>query len=285
MSNGRNRRAAPWLYSVAAVIGVTLALVDIIERPESSVDDAAVARVGDVNIPLRRYRELLSDVASDSRQPLTDSDRQFALKRLIDEELLVLRARELGLDDSVPAIRKAMSSAVIAQIVAEATAERPGDAELEAFLQNDPGFFSRTARYTVRWFRLPGVARDDPARAMAIRAHLQRGVLSVAELAVELPREPLPTGTLSTYLGSTLTSVLPELAPGSFSEPVFVRGQWHVLELEARVDAGTPDFEEIAPLVRSEYLKRKSDQALADYLDWLRSRADVDINHRLAEIE
>ena len=96
MSSGCNRRAA--LYSVAAVIGVTLALVDIIERPQRSVDDVAVARVGDVNIPLRRYRELLSDVASDSRQPLTDSDRQFALQRLIDEELLVLRARELGLE-------------------------------------------------------------------------------------------------------------------------------------------------------------------------------------------
>ncbi len=276
------------LYTAAAVAGILLATFGVIEGHApggETFGSAEVARVDDARITLRRYREVLSDMATDSREPLDAAGRAFALERLIDEELLILRARELGLDQRVQGIRKAMSSAVIAQIVAEAMSEVPSDDALRDLYRSDRAFFLPPTRYRVRWFRLPGLGDRDETQAKRIRARLEGGDFADVRRVGELPHEPLPASTLATYLGDSLTGMLQALEPGTYSAPVWVRGGWHILELSERVEPGAPDFAELAPAVRTEYLRRRSDRALVEYLDWLRARADVRINHELVGLD
>ena len=275
------------LYAAAALVGVSLATLGVVEsRPSlEAFGEAGVAHVDDASITLRRYREILSDMATDSREPLGAAERAFALERLIDEELLILRARELRLDRSVPAIRKAMSSAVIAQIVADASADVPSDDALRDFYRSDRAFFRPPAQYRARWFTLPGLGDGDEALAKRIHSRVEGGDFQDTELADELPHRPLPASTMSAYLGATLTSTLEELEPGDFSEPAFVRGSWHILELTERIDPPTSGFDELEPLVRAEYLRHRSDQALLEYLAWLRSRADIRIDYESAGLD
>jgi len=275
------------LYAVAALVGVSLATLGVVENrtPIEIFGEAEVAQVEDASISLRRYREVLSDVATDSREPLDATERAFALERLIDEELLILRARELRLDRSVPAIRKAMSSAVIAQIVADASSDVPSDAALRDFYSSDRAFFQPPAQYRARWFTLPGLDAGDGALAKRIRSRIENGDLRDTALVAELPDRLLPVGTISNYLGATLTSMLEELEPGEYSAPAFVRGSWHILELTERVDPPASDFDELEPLVRAEYLRHRSDQALVEYLAWLRSRADIRIDYESAGLD
>jgi len=282
-----NTRLFHGLYAVAALAGVSLATLGVVEdrTPIEIFGEAEVAQVEDASISLRRYREVLSDVATDSREPLDAAERAFALERLIDEELLIQRARELRLDRSVPAVRKAMSSAVIAQIVADASADVPSDAALRDFYRSDRTFFQPPAQYRVRWFTLPGLGDDDEALAKRIHSRIESGDLRDTELVAELPHRFLPVGTMSNYLGATLTSMLEELEPGEYSAPAFVRGSWHILELTERFDPPASDFDELEPMVRAEYLRHRSDEALVEYLAWLRSRADIRIDYESAGLD
>ena len=275
------------LYAAAALVGVSLATFGVLEdrTPIEIFGEAEVAQVDNAAISLRRYREVLSDVATDSREPLDPAERAFALDRLIDEELLILRARELRLDRSVPAIRKAMSSAVIAQIVADTSSDVPSDDALRDFYRSDRAFFQPPAQFRARWYRVPGLDGDDEALAKRIRSRVGDGDFGDTELVTELPHRLLPASTISNYLGARLTSMLEELEPGEYSAPAFVRGSWHILKLTERIDPPDSDFDELEALVRAEYLRHRSDQALIEYLTWLRSRADIRIDYESAGLD
>ena len=284
-STAARSRGTTKLLLVAAAVGLSLAIADIlIDRPSGVdwPDDDAVARVGDAKIPMRRYEELLSDLAADSREPLSAEDRRFALQRLIDEELLILRAEELEVQRHVAAVRKAMANAILAQIVSESSAEPPTDEALMQLYRTEAEFFAQSARYTVRWYRLDGLGEDEVETATEIGRQLAASAISAdfagrVERVADLPLAPLPESSLSNHLGATLTEAAVVLEPGGFSDPVFVRGRWHVVELVEAAPRSLGSFEELRPLLLAELRKRDSDRALRDYLEWLRGRTEIEV--------
>ncbi len=289
---GRGSEAVPrsrtMLLLVAGLAGVALAIADIlIDRPADSAwhDDDIVARVGDALIPMRRYEELLSDLAADSRDPLTDRDREFALERLIDEELLILRAEELEVQRHVAAVRKAMANAILAQIVSESSADVPTDEALEEIYRTEAEFFASTPRYTLSWYRLHDIDESDAEMAEDIGRQLAADGYAAdlhpnvrVERVEDLPAAPLPESSLGNYLGASLTEAAVALEQGEFSDPLFVRGRWHVLELIERMPGSVGSFEELRPQLLAEARRRNADQALRDYLAWLRSRTVIEVS-------
>lgn len=241
----------------------------------------AIARVGDQVILRERYLELVNDLAADKRAPLNEDDRQFALDRLIDEELLIMRGIELGLPETSPEIRKSIAAAVIAQIAAEAEATTPDEAELRRLYETDAGFFSTTARYRLHWWRVPG--SDAQAEQKAVSAYEQlsarlstKAVMQSTGLQREtwLPDEMLPLAKLSDYLGSMLAKQASELNPGEFSRPITAGDSFHILYLLEKQDGVLPAFDQVRPMVEAEYLRRRGGDALRQYLVWLRERTD-----------
>ena len=63
----------------------------------------AIAVVDGVPIPRAVYDTAVAGLASAKRNPLTETEKREALDRIIDEELLLRRAVELGLAESDPA--------------------------------------------------------------------------------------------------------------------------------------------------------------------------------------
>lgn len=275
-------------YGVAALIGLGVALGDIVQEWRGvslRSPDHVVAHVGDSPISMDLYQEVVADLAADSKDPLTDADRQFALQRLIDEELLIQRARELGLDATVAGVRKAMANAVIAQVVAEASAELPSEDLLRELYDNERDYFARPPRYAVTWYRITGLTKTDTGLVERIRSDLQRQPArsetypgAIVRAAAELPPDPLPAAALSNYLGATLTATVETLAPSEYSAPQFLDGIWHLLYLREKTPAAVPDFQAIRSVVRVEYQRRNADRALEDYLAWLAGRTDIEIN-------
>ena len=106
------------LLIAGAVTGLLIAAAGLVENRNIQKSDPLpagnIARVGDTLIPIGRYRALLDDLSADKRNALTEEDREFALDRLIDEELLIQRGLELGLASNAPAVRKALASMTIA---------------------------------------------------------------------------------------------------------------------------------------------------------------------------
>jgi parvulin-like peptidyl-prolyl isomerase len=278
-----------WLLAAGAVLGLAWAALGLLERGGGGALPAdAVASVNGEPVPADDYARMLAALASDRRDPLDDEDRRHVLDRMVDEELLVQRALELGLARHDRRVRADLTSALIASVVSEAEERQPSASEIEAFYAETRDFFARPGRLRARQVLVRADADSDAARARADQAAARlRAGEELARVASELgdpedaplPDALLPPMKLREYLGPTALRTLLGLAPGAVSEPVRSEAGWRVLVLVEREAEWAPPLAEIEEQVRAEWVRRQGEIALREYLDELRRRADV----RLAE--
>jgi len=276
------------LLTLGAVIGLILAVSGLVQRwsmPSQSLPGSAVARVGDRLISRERYQQVLNDLGADKRTHLSSADRQFALDRLIDEELLILRGIELGLAETSPEIRKAIARTVIAQIVTEAEASVPGETDLRDLYESDPGFFTQNSRYRVHWWRLDGQGESFLQNTLDTYEQLGTGAEIALELQtlgfnrdLDLPDSLLPFGKLVDYLGPELANETGDLQPGQYSHPIASNQTLHILHLVEFKAGYLPPFDQLRPVLETEYKRRTADQAIRNYLQWLRRQTEIDIS-------
>ncbi len=288
MAESDSRRALV-LLTLGAGVGLALAAFGLLgadRRAGATLSADAVARVNGTLIREVDYLRVLAGVERDTRGAVDRERRQHVLDRMIEEELLVQRALELGLARVDRRVRADLVSAVIASVSAEAESREPTDAEVREFYAAERGFFAHPGRLRVRqvFFRVPDASAEAAAgeRAAAAHARLTAGG-SLEEVRAELgdpelsplPDAPLPPAKLLEYLGPTALRAVSELEVGEVSEPVRSGTGFHVLWLLEREPARTPALEEIEPQVRGQWRRRVGDRALRTYLDDLRARADI----------
>jgi parvulin-like peptidyl-prolyl isomerase len=228
----------------------------------------------------------LGALAQDSRNPLGEPERRHVLDRLIEEELLVQRAIDLGLDVSDRTVRNRLVSAMIEMVVSGVDQREFSREEVEAFYRENREFFARSDRLWVRQLRFAVDREQGEAEAFrrGERAadRLRRGE-KIEDLATELGDPPLlpvpdgllPASKLREYLGPTPARKALELAGGEVSDPVRGGSAYHVLQMVQRVTAPTLPLLAVEPQVRSEMRRRAGDESLRSYLDMLRERAEI----------
>ena len=283
-SDGR----AQWLLGVGAALGLLLAAVGLMRGAPSDGEglpaDAVAAVNGEVLL-LEEYERAVQALASDRRDPIGEAEKRHVLNRLLDEELLVQRGLELGLARHDRRVRGDLVSAVIQAVVQQTETVEPDDGEVQDFYEENRDYFTRTGRLFVQRIlvRAPSTG-DEAARARADEAagRLRAGEPFAAvrdrlgdDPVARLPADYLPATKLREYLGPTATRTAMGLAPGEVSDPVRSASGFHVLMLVDREDGRVPPLSEIESEVRAELRRRSGDEALRDYLDELRERADV----------
>ncbi len=290
-AHGAGARRPRWLLGIGAAVGLALATAGIVETApgSESLPEGAAAVVNGAVIREVDYQRALAALASDRRDPISDADRQHILDRLIEEELLVQRAVDLGLDKTDPVVRNTLVSAMIETIVAGVGQTEPSDEEVAAFYEANRDFFARTDRYWVRQLRFPirgadGQENEAAARARAEEAgrRLREGEkLSVlarelgAGGVLPLPDGYLPATKLREYLGPTPALRATQMQTGEVSEPVRGGSAWHVLQMVERVTSPPQPLEAVTSQVRAEMRRRAGDESLRAYLDRLRDDAEV----------
>ena len=80
------------------------------------------------------------------------------------------------------------------------------------------------------------------------------------------------------YIGPSLMQVAKMLQTGEFTTPKKVIGGYKIIILLEKKDALSPKFEVVRERVKSEYKKRKDDQALRDYLNKLKKWYEIERN-------
>ncbi|MDJ0852458.1 MAG: peptidylprolyl isomerase [Myxococcota bacterium] len=283
----RGERRALWLLSLGAAAGLAVAAASLLSAPSAGLGlpDGVVARVNDTLIRDEEYQRLLAALASDRRSPLSDDDRLHVLDRLIEEELLVQHALDLGLVRTDRRVRADLVSAVLASLNAAADAYEPTPDEVEAFYAENTDYFARPARLWVRDLFVGRQGRSDAdalarAREASDRLRADEPLASVREALADapvapLPDAPLPPAKLREYLGPSALSTALRLQPGDVSDPVSTPQGYHVLVLVDRAEVETEPLADVENLVRAEMRRRAGDQALRDRLDALRAQADV----------
>ena len=267
-----------------AVLGLSIALGNLLTgNSNKHPPQDTVARVGVAKITRSQLTQIINDLKADKRQ-VTKKDREFALNRLIDEELLIQRALELGLPTTEPSIRKSLSSAMISQIVAESEATPAGEDELRDFFRSDEAFFARNPRLRLRRLSVDGILESSRTQALEIHTRLLDGAnfeqfqdQEGVRIDENLPDALLSVPKLMDYLGPKLVKTALTQESTGFVTPTLLNGKYHILHVVNYVESEVPSFEEVRDIVAAEFVRRKGDQALTSYLQWLRSRADVDV--------
>ena len=113
-----------------------MAGLSIIEESNISNNQWA-AKIEEVTIPMEKYLLQLEGLASDKRSPITKSDKEYVLERMIEEELLIKRALDLGILDNNPIARGTIVQQMIKTIIAENSRYEVSDIELENFYNDN----------------------------------------------------------------------------------------------------------------------------------------------------
>jgi hypothetical protein len=296
-------RRARWLLVCGAVAGLALASASILEPAPISTTAKQIDVAAWVNrtvITEAKYQRALAALDQDTREPLSEADRQHVLDRLIDEELLMQRAITLGLDRSNPVVRNTLVSAMIEIIVSGVDQHEPEEREIESFYAENREFFSRSDRYWVRQLRFPftaspgsagdanGRSRTEAQETASGAAERLRAGERIAVVAralggasvVPLPDGYLPASKLREYIGPTPAQHATTMRSGEVSAPIEAGSAWTVLQMVERITSEPLPLAEVRSQVLSEMRRRSGDASLRAYLAELRDDAMIEVPER-----
>jgi Parvulin-like peptidyl-prolyl isomerase len=267
------------------IIGILLATFTIVEKNNIS-DQNWAAKIEDRLIPFERYEMQLEGLANDKRSPLTNEDREYVLERMIEEELLIKRAIDLGMLENNPMARGTIVQQMIKNIISEGSRTEPEEKELIKFFDENIGFFTKANRLRVRQVYFSEVDFGDKVLKEAKNAFtrllegetFEQVALSGSNSPLKVPDTLMNLSKVREYIGPSLMREAQLLKPGQFSEPKKVSGGYKIIYLVDREDATQPKYSNIRSSVLSEFSKRRDDQSLRTYLDNLKKWYDVSRN-------
>ena len=274
-----------YILGLGLVIGISLATLTIVEKNNIS-DQNWAAKIEDRLIPFERYEMQLEGLANDKRSPLTKKDKEYVLERMIEEELLIKRAIDLGMLENNPMARGTIVQQMIKNIISEGSRIEPEEKELIEFFEENIGFFTKANRLRVRQIYFSQDDFGDRVLKESKNAftRLLKGEtfdqvsLSGSNSALKVPDTLMNLSKVREYIGPSLMREAQLLKPGQFSEPKKVSGGYKIIYLVDREDAAQPKYSNIRSSVLSEFSKRRDDQSLRTYLDNLKKWYDVSRN-------
>jgi parvulin-like peptidyl-prolyl isomerase len=285
---GASASALGWL-AAGALAGLVVAAGSLVvggSRDDDKLPDGAVAVINGEPLRTADYERALLALANDRRNPVGDVERRFVLERLVDEELLVQRALELGLAQNDRTVRSQLVAVMLASVTEAAALREPEDDELRAFHAEHAEWFQEPTRLHVRqlWVRGEPARRIDDMRqrAATAAARLRAGepfdvvAAALGDVAVaQVPDAPLPPAKLVEYAGPDALAALASAAIGTITDPLPFAGGLQVLELVDQAPSRLRGFDDVAGEVRAEYRRRAGERALRRYLAELRERAEI----------
>ncbi len=290
---GLNFSSRPVLMLAAgAVLGLVLVATDLFRVADDSpetVPEGVVATVNGVGILGAEYGSALDRYALSRGGSLDGQDSTLVLDSMIDEELLVQRARDLRIDRNDRLVRDLMAKTVVEVVAMEAESTDPTSQEIAAFYEKNGALFARATKIRVRGIRIEvnqfRNALEAEERATAAAARLKTGddfARVNREIgdrpSVPLPDRPLSEPELRQHLGAAAASRALEMEPGQVSEPVRSGSSFHVLKLVSREPAVIPPLYQIEAQVKAEMRRLAHQGAIQDYVAELRSLADIQVS-------
>jgi len=240
----------PWLLAGGMLVGAAAAVFYIARVPDEAEPVADVAVwVNDRPISRESYEQALAAVAGDRKDgQLRAEDRQRVLDRLVDQELLIDRAIELGLHERDPQIRNQLTIAMIDFLVRQAEDEAltATESELREFYQRESFRFERNPLYRI----------------------------DVEGSAIPLPDGFLLAKEIEQRLGPTAARAITELEVGTSTTMTTPSDDLVVTLLERR-GGGVAPFDEAREAVEAAYLRARGEAAVQEFLNVARKRSDI----------
>tara|TARA_Y100001970_G_scaffold290274_1_gene423450 strand:- start:106002 stop:106865 length:864 start_codon:yes stop_codon:yes gene_type:complete len=270
------------------ILGISLAFISIIEKNNFLEKETDwIAKIEDITISRAKYESQVEGLALDKRSPLTNEDRTFVLERMIEEELLIKRAIDLGILEDNPMARGTMVQQMINIIISSSIDAEPSYEELQIFYSDNIGFFTGTSRLRIKQLyfsdsgdhELSSYERASEVYKLLIQGKKIEEINNLTSpTALLVPNSLLTLSKIREYIGPSLMQIASKLEIGEFTEPQLVLGGYKIIVLLEKEIVNAPNFDDIKEVVISEYKKRQDDKALRDYLENLKLWYDVERN-------
>ena len=170
------------MLAAGAVLGLVLVATDLFRVADNStetVPEGVVATVNGVGILSAEYGAALDRYALSRGGSLDGRDSTLVLDSMIDEELLVQRARDLRIDRNDRLVRDLMAKTVVEVVAMEAESTDPTTEDIAAFYDKNGALFARATKVRVRGIRIEvnqfRTAQQAAERAAAAAARLKAG--------------------------------------------------------------------------------------------------------------
>ena len=275
-----NERLQNTLLIFGLIIGVFLAANSIVQE-SNLIEDDWVANVGGVQISKEKYYSQLEGLARDKKNPITERDKNYVLERMIEEELLIIRAKELGLFENNQIVRGSIIQQMIKLIISENYLESVEEETLRKFYEQNIGFFSSTSRLRLQQIYFSNLSGDSKERSDEAFEYLKEGasydeVSKMADQsALTIPNSMMNLSKVREYIGPTLMNLARRLEPGEFSVPMEVAGGHKIIYLFDKELSEPEEFDSIQPKILKEYQRRRDDNSLREYLEDLKGWYEI----------
>ena len=273
------------VLSAGLIVGALLAGLSIIQESNLSNFKYA-AKIEDTSISMEKYLVQLEGLAKDKKSPITQKDKEYVLERMIEEELLIKRALDLGMLENNPIARGTIVQQMIKTIIAENMRYEVFDKELNEFFKENIGFFTQSSRLRIQQIYFSDEGSKNSSFEDANRAYqlLISGSSFVevsnlgSDSALKIPNSLMTLSKVREYIGPSLMNLARNLQPGTFSQPIKVPGGHKIIFLLEKELAGQPNLDQIRDVVLAEYSKRRDDNSLREYLENLKNWYDISRN-------
>lgn len=275
-----NERLQNTLLIFGLIIGVFLAANSIVQE-SNLIEDDWVANVGGVQISKEKYYSQLEGLARDKKNPITERDKNYVLERMIEEELLIIRAKELGLLENNQIVRGSIIQQMIKLIISENYLESVEEETLRKFYEQNIGFFSSASRLRLQQIYFSNLSGDSKERSDEAFEYLKEGasydeVSKMADQsALTIPNSMMNLSKVREYIGPTLMNLARRLEPGEFSVPMEVAGGHKIIYLFDKELSEPEEFDSIQPKILKEYQRRRDDNSLREYLEDLKGWYEI----------
>ena len=270
------------LLLLASIIGTFLAIYSIMETNKnfSSLPDNIIATVNDKIIPSDKYQTVINLIQNDKRDELTKADREMALDRIIEEELLVQYAYKNGFLEADDLLRKSIVRSVVDSIVEQALSVVPAEQDLLKFYEVNRQTFAIDEKYRV--VILSSQNRSDIDEGKVIwQSNYDLTLLRQTFKSID--RLDIPTGFISkirlgTLIGPLLRDKVLSLQVGETSQTLKTIYGYAIVTLVDKKDRVIPEFKEISEIVLQEYKRQQREEILEELLKDLKRQSDIKIN-------
>ena len=236
-----------------------------------------IAKIDDRAISKGKYESYLDSVAQSRKSGLIASDAENILERMIDEELLIQRAVDLGMLENDSELRGIIIQKMISSIIADTKNVRFSQEDLQTFFLSNQDFFAPSPKLHLLKlsFAESNLAQANEAREMLLAGNLASAKQLADSDVIQLPNTLLPSTKIREYIGPLLTQEALKLSDNEVSQIIASENQLHLLVVIKKLRESAGSFEEMYEEIESEYIRQQGEQMLDEYLMDLRNWYDV----------
>ena len=282
-----------FLFTLAGLAGLTFALLTAlgILPPQFGNQelrlrgDVPIASVNGESVSKVEYLRALTAMQAGLDRSLSETDKRAALQVLIDEEVILQHALNIGLARSDPMARKNLVQALM-RSTALLTDYETDTQKLETFFKENKHLFVAPRMVRVKVLTTDKVKTADTFRQAMINGETFDAAGRHLGLTEKDLPDDIPLGKAADYLGGTARDRLATLKEGEIIGPIKSGSEsdrqymfiW--LMKATRLDV---EFNEVAEIVKAEWQRRREEKAFETYLSNLRQTADIRLHNDVIE--